>query len=246
MRLDGQVVVVTGASKGLGRAIALACAEEGARLVLAARNRDALSDVAGQIDRLGAEVLVVGCDVRDVSQLRQLAERSVGEFGRIDCLFNSAGIGLKRPIADVDPAAWDDVFDTLVRGTFLAIQAVLPTMIEGGKGNIINLTAPLERIEIPGFAAYTAAKYAVVGLTKTLAKELRRYGINVNGLHPGGFADTEMVRGVIGNVQSGLLDPAVVTPAALALAEQPRRGLTGEIVDALGWNRDTGLGGGVQ
>lgn len=110
----------------------------------------------------------------------------------------------------------------------------------GVRGNIVNLAAPLERVELPGFAAYTSAKYAVAGFNRTLAKELRRYGINVNGSYPGGFADTDMVRQVLdgGGTTPPLLDPGSVSAAAIALAAQPPRGLTGAIVDAAAWNAD--------
>jgi 3-oxoacyl-[acyl-carrier protein] reductase len=178
--------------------------------------------------------------------VRKLAERALAEFGRVDTLVNSAGGALRRPVVELSVEEWDDLYATSVRGMFLVTQAFLPMMIERKRGNIVNLAAPLERIELPGFAAYTSAKYAVAGLTRTLAKELRRYGINVNGLHPGGFADTEMVRAMMGSSAGGnLLDPAVITPAAVALAAQPSRGLSGEIVDALAWNTDEGLGGGL-
>lgn len=138
----------------------------------------------------------------------------------------------------------------MVRGTMLVTRAFLPAMIAQKRGNIINLAAPLDRIITPGFATYTATKYAVEGLTRTLAAELRRYGINVNGLHPGGFVDTTMVREVMGEPGSPgfpahLLDPSIITPAALALAAQPRRGLSGDIIDAVAWNTDPGLGAGM-
>ena len=249
MRLDGQTVLVTGASRGLGWAIALAMAEEGANVALAARDGRALNAVAAIIEQLGRESLIVCCDVRDPAAVTALAERVLAEFGQVDTLVNSAGVAVRRPVTELGVAEWDDVFDTLARGTLLATQAVLPSMIARKRGNIINLAAPLERIEIPGFAAYTAAKYAVAGLTKTLARELRRHGINVNGLHPGGFADTEMVRRMLGTSSStdspGLLDPAIITPAAIALAAQPPRGLSGDIINAVAWNTDQGLGEGL-
>jgi 3-oxoacyl-[acyl-carrier protein] reductase len=246
MKLDGRTVVVTGASRGLGRAIALAVAEEGADVVLAARTGQALNEVATVVEGLGRAALVVQCDVRRPDAVRELAGRALAEFGHVDTLINSAGVGLRRPVTELSVEEWDDLYATSVRGMFLVTQAFLPAMIERKHGNIVNLAAPLERIELPGFAAYTSAKYAVAGLTRTLAKELRRYGINVNGLHPGGFADTEMVRTVMGaSPGNNLLDPAVITPAAIALAAQPSRGLTGEIVDALAWNTDEGLGAGL-
>lgn len=246
MDLEGQVAIVTGASRGLGRAIALALAEEGASLVLAARGGQALNAVATQIEGMGREALVVTCDVRDPGQVNALVERALAEWSRIDVLVNSAGVALRRPFAEIDVLEWDAVVDTLLKGTYLMTQAVLPTMIAAKRGNIINLTAPLDKITTPGFTAYTAAKHGVTGLTQTLSKELRRYGININGLHPGGFADTTMVRETVPELKQDLLDPAIVTPAAIALATQPPRGLTGNTIDALAWNTEAGLGGGLQ
>lgn len=246
MALQDKVALVTGAGSGLGRAIALALAEEGARLILVARDDQALNAVADQIEQLGADVLVAPCDVRLPEEVSSILDRSTSEFGPVEILVNSAGVGLRKPILETSSAEWDDVFDTLVKGTFLVTQMVLPMMMERKRGNIINLAAPLEQIETPGFAAYSAAKYAVTGFTRTLAREVRRYGINVNGLHPGGFANTAMVRLIVGNVRQELLDPSIITPAAVALAAQPPRGLTGEIIDAIAWNTDPGLGGGLQ
>lgn len=246
MKLEGQTAIVTGASRGLGRAIALALAEEGASVVLAARDGQQLNQVAAQIESLGREALVVRCDVRDPDSVRQLVERTLAEWPRIDVLVNSAGVALRRPVVEIDSAAWDSVVDTLLKGTFLVTQAVLPTMVAAKRGNIINLVAPLDKITVPGFSAYTAAKFGVAGLTQTIAKEVRRYGINVNGVHPGGFAATDMVRENVPELKQGLLDPALITPAAIALATQPPRGLTGDTIDALAWNTDQGLGGGLQ
>lgn len=246
MDLEGQVAIVTGASRGLGRAIALALAEEGAALVLVARGGQALNEVAAQIEAMGRDAFVVTCDVRQPAEVRAIVDRTLAEWSRIDVLVNSAGVALRRPFVEIDPPDWDAVVDTLLKGTYLVTQAVLPTMIAAKRGNIINLSAPLEKITVPGFSAYTAAKHGVAGLTQTLGKELRRYGININGLHPGGFADTTMVRENVPELKQDLLDPSIVTPAAIALATQPPRGLTGNTIDALAWNSDTGLGGGLQ
>jgi NAD(P)-dependent dehydrogenase (short-subunit alcohol dehydrogenase family) len=233
MRLQNQTALVTGASAGLGRAIALALAAEGAQLVLSARRWEPLNAVASEIDRIGGDVLVAQCDVRDPASVAALVARAQEEFGKIDIAVTSAGIGLRRPFVETTSEEWDDVFGTLVRGTMLVAQAVLPGMSERKRGNIVTLAAPLERIQLPGFVTYTSAKYAVEGFTKTLAKEARRYGVNVNGLHPGGFADTPMVRGVLEQSGgTGLLDPAVVARAAVELAALPPRGTTGTIVDA--------------
>ncbi len=245
MRLEGQVAIVTGGSRGLGRAIAIALAEEGAALVLAARDGQSLNQVATEIEGLGREALVVRCDVRNPDDAKHLIDRTLSEWSRIDVLVNSAGVALRRPVGEIGPADWDAVVDTLLKGTFLITQATLPTMIAAKRGNIINLIAPLDKITVPGFAAYTAAKFGVAGLTQTLAKELRRYGINVNGLHPGGFADTTMVRENVPELKQGLLEPAMIRPAAIVLATQPPRGLTGNTIDATAWKTGEGSGKGL-
>lgn len=250
MRLDDQIVVVTGASRGLGRAIALAMAEVGGQVILVARDQRALDAVAGTIAEIGGRATVARCDVRDAAAVKALGERLLSEFGRVDTLVNSAGVGLRRPLVETPPEAWDELFTVLVRGSMLMIQALLPAMIARRRGNIINLAAPLDLVETPGFAAYAAAKNAVAGLTRTLANELRPYGINVNGLHPGGFADTAMARDLLSapgspGFPTHLLDPSIITPAALALAAQPGYGLSGDIIDAVAWNTDSGLGAGL-
>lgn len=249
MRLDGQTVVVTGASRGLGRAIALAMAEAGANVVLAARDEQALNAVAREVEWLGSTALAVPCDVREPASISRLAEHTLAKAPQVDTLVNSAGVGPRRLVTELAVAEWDDVFNTLVRGTLLATQAFLPGMIARKRGNIINLVAPLERTELPGFAAYAAANYAVVGLTRTLAQELRSYGINVNGLHPNDFTNTRLARNLtttpVLSDSARLLDPSIITPAVVALAAQPPDGLTGAILDAVAWNTDTGLGAGM-
>lgn len=236
MTLERQVAIITGASQGLGRAIALGLAREGACTVLAARNGQALNEVATAIESAGGATMVVTCDVREPTATRAVAERALAEWGRIDVLVNSAGVALRRPAQDTSFADWRCVVDTLLTGVFLMTHAVVPAMIAARRGNIINIVAPLEKIAVPGFSAYAAAKWGVEGLTRTLAKELRRYGINVNGLHPGGFADTAMVRDHVPELKQGLLDPTQIVPAALVLAAQPPRGITGASIDALVWS----------
>lgn len=221
MELREHVAIVTGASRGLGRAIALGLGRAGALVALAARDARELNTVATQIEQHGGQALVVRCDVRDPDAVQALVQRTLQTWGRIDSLINSAGIAVRQPALELPLSAWHEVLDTLLTGTFLATQAVLPSMIAARRGNIVNLLAPLDAICVPGFSAYAAAKWGVAGLTQTLAKELRRYGINVNGLHPGGFADTGTALRTM--------------PAALHLASLPPRSTTGTTVDARRW-----------
>lgn len=232
MRLDSQVALITGAGRGLGRAIALAFAREGARVVVAARSADEIAETAWLIQELGREALAVPADVRRRESVEQLVGQALAAYGQIDTLVTSAGVALRKPLAETDEAEWDAIHDTLLKGTYLTIHAVLPAMIELRRGNIITLAAPLDKISAPGFSTYCAAKYGVEGLTLALAKETRRYGINVNGIHPGGFADTALVRSTVPEARSGLLDPHELAEAAIELAAQGPRGTTGRIVDA--------------
>lgn len=221
--------------RGLGRAIALAYAREGARVAVAARSSDDIAETVWLIEELGTSALGMTVDVRDSAQVDALVAQVEAQHGPVQTLVNSAGVGLRTPIHETTEAQWDQVLDTLLKGAFLATRAVVPGMIQRGGGNIINISAPLERIVTPGFGAYYAAKCGIEGLTKVMAKDLRRYGINVNALHPGGFADTRMVRETVPEVTKGLLSPDEIAPAAVALAALAPRVRTGQVVDAHVW-----------
>lgn len=235
MRLSGKSALITGAGRGLGRAIALAFAQAGATVAVVARTADEIAETAWLIEEQGGRAMAIQADVRSSAELAHMVGVAREALGPIHILVNSAGVGLRAPVQDTSEAQWDTVMDTLLKGSFLAAQALLPQMIELGGGNIINVGAPLEKIAVPGFAAYYAAKCGVEGLTKVMAKDLRRFGINVNALHPGGFADTRMVRETVPEVRTGLLAPEEIGPAALALASQPPRGQTGQTIDAHRW-----------
>lgn len=235
MELAGKTAIVTGGGRGLGRAIALAYARAGANVVVAARSADEVAETAWLIEELGQATLAVPADVRDPAQIANLVTQADQRFGSVTILVNSAGVGLRAPVAETSEAQWDAVVDTLLKGPYLVAQAVIPLMTAAGGGNIINIGAPLERIAVPGFGAYYAAKAGIDGLSKIMAKELRRYGINVNVLHPGGFADTRMVRETVPEVTKGLLSPDEIGAAAVALAAEPPRGRTGQVIDAHTW-----------
>ncbi len=234
-QLAGKVALISGGGRGIGRAIALAFAREGALVAVAARSSDELAETVWLIQELGGQGLALTADVRSVEQVTALVEHTGRELGPIDVLVNSAGVGWRAPIEETGEAAWDAVVDTLLKGTYLLCRACLPGMTARQCGNIINIGAPLERIATPGFAAYCAAKYGVEGLTKVLAKECRRHSINVNILHPGGFADTRLLRETVPEAGRGLLAPETIGPAAVALAAQPPRARTGQAFDARQW-----------
>ncbi|WP_298401827.1 SDR family oxidoreductase [uncultured Chloroflexus sp.] len=232
MTLTGMHALVTGGGRGLGRASALALAKAGATVSVLARSADEVAETVWLIEEGGREALALPADVRESSQLEQAVAQARARFGPIRILVAAAGIGLRAPIYETSEAQWDAVVDTILKGVFLSARAVIPDMIEAGGGNIIIVGAPLDRIAVPGFAAYYAAKAGVDGLARVMAKDLRRFGINVNLVHPGGFADTQMVRTTVPEVRTGLLSPDEIGPAVVELAALPPRSQTGQTIDA--------------
>jgi 3-oxoacyl-[acyl-carrier protein] reductase len=238
MVLLGKTALVVGGGRGLGRAIALALAKAGAAVAVAARTGDEVAETAWLIEDLGGKALALTADVRDSAAVDAMVNQVAESLGPINTLVNSAGVGLRAPILETSEAQWDAVIDTLLKGTFLTSRAVGPQMVALGGGNIINVSAPLDRITVPGFAAYYAAKCGVEGLTKLMAKDLRRFGINVNAVHPGGFADTRLVRETVPEARAGLLPPDEIGPVAVALAALPPRSQTGQTLDAHQWRSE--------
>ena len=188
MRLEGRKAIVTGAAKGMGAAITTTLAREGADVVLAARDTTALEKVAEEVRALGRDAFVVGCDVTSDAEVRAMVARALDVFGgRIDILVNVAGVTgpIETPVQDIDVADFDYVVATNERGTFLPIKYVAPTMIARNGGKIVNIggTSGLR-----GYAmrtAYSASKWAVRGITRTVALELGKHNINVNAVCPG-------------------------------------------------------------
>ena len=183
-RLDSQVALVTGAARGLGRAISLALADAGADVVLGLRDGSDAEDLAAEIESFGRRAMRVQMDVLDVAQIGSAVDAIVAEMGRIDILVNNAGLGPENPAEDVVEADYDLTFDTNVKGLFFTSQAVGRKMIEQGSGRIINLSSQAGFAALPGEAIYCASKAAVSHLTKCLAVEWGVHGINVTAVAP--------------------------------------------------------------
>lgn len=190
-RLDGRVAVVTGASKGLGEAIALALAGAGARLALVARDAGQLEQAAAALRQGGAEAEPFAADVRDESQVAALAAAVEARFGGVHILVNNAGVNVRKNLTDFTLEEWRRVVDTNLTGVFLMCRAFLPLMKSHGYGRVLNLTSIMSHIALAQRTAYCASKAGLVGLTRALALEVASQGITVNGISPGPF-ETEM------------------------------------------------------
>ena len=190
--LHNKTALVTGASKGLGRAMALALAGEGATVALVSRDEAALSAVAAQICDNGGRAEVMVADVSDEAQValvREIFSEKVG--GALHILINNAGINIRKPITDFTLSEWSRVMDTNVTSVFLLCRAFVPLMRGNGYGRIINMTSMMAHISLPGRTAYSASKTALLGFTRALALELAGDKITVNGISPGVY-DTEI------------------------------------------------------
>ena len=191
MRLEGQVAVITGAGRGIGREIALAYGKEGARLALAARSDQELAETEAEVTALGAEALAVRTDVTSQIATQRLARRTVEEYGRIDILVNNAGIsGPIGALQENNIEDWVQTINVNLTGTFLVCRAVIPVMLQQGRGRIINLSGAGAANAWSNMSAYCSSKAAVVRLTEVLAQELQPQGILVNALGPGSVHTT--------------------------------------------------------
>ncbi len=186
MLLTNKIAVITGGARGIGRVIALACAQEGADIVLAARSLNTLQETQAEIEALGRKVLAVPTDITSEESVRDLAEQTLAHFGRVDILINNSGItGPTAPLWEISLAEWEETFAVNVTGGFLCCRAFLPSMIERRAGSIIFISSMTGKRPLYGRSPYAAGKLALVGLARTLAWETGPYGIRVNVISPG-------------------------------------------------------------
>lgn len=197
-KLSGRVAVITGASKGLGRSMALALAEAGAKLSLFSRNAAQLEHVAAEARALGADVLCTAGDVTNEAEVQKFEAATTAHFGKVQILINNAGVNIRKPVTDFTLAEWRTVLDTNLTGAFLITRSFVPHMKGQGYGRILNLTSIMSHIALPQRTAYAASKTGLLGFTRALALELAPEKITVNGISPGPFA-TEMNAPLLNN-----------------------------------------------
>jgi len=222
-RLAGSVVLVTGASAGIGQASVLALAGEGARLVVTARRQERLDELVARARAAGGEAVAVVGDARDAETAQRCVAVALDRFGQLDILVNNAGVGNYKNLVDTSPDEYDDLMGSNVRSTFVFSRYAAPPMIERGTGTILMISSMAGIYGFPGEAVYCATKFAQVGFAQALDKELRPHGVKVGVICPGGVK-TEFALGR-GRTEesvaaSGMLEPEDVAGAVLLACTQ--------------------------
>ena len=225
--LEGKVALVTGASQGLGRALALTYAREGARVVINARSEESIRPVAGEVEASGAEVLALAADVSKSADVERLVDAAVERFGHVDVLVNNAGLlGPRVVIEEYPEGDWRRVIDANLTGPYLVSKAVIPRMREGG--SIINVVSGVSVQGRAEWGAYSVSKFGVEGLTQILAAELEGRGIRVNAVDPGGMRTEMRAAAYPEEDPTTRITPEENTAVFLYLASDESKGVTGE------------------
>lgn len=244
MNLEDAIVLVTGASRGLGRSMALRFSREGARVMPIARSRERLEEL---VDQAEGDVFVQSADVREPAAVERVVDRTIERYGRIDVLVNNAAIGLLslegelKTVQNVSADEWDSVLETNLKGPFLFTKHVLPHMLERGRGTIVNVSSAYGTHGAVGWSPYVSSKHGLEGLTKTTALETADTGITVNAITPAGsvrtgFWNTEEKRSHLPpEARDEVQDPDVMNDAMVLLAAQNPEGVTGESMSAPEW-----------
>jgi meso-butanediol dehydrogenase/(S,S)-butanediol dehydrogenase/diacetyl reductase len=234
-RLEGRVAIVTGGGRGIGRAIAARLAAEGARVAVVALHEESAVAAATELGEAGGQTLAIGADITDERDVRRAVAQTVEAFGRLDVMVNNAGVIALDPLVDTDLETWERVFAVNVRGVFLGCREAARCLVRQGEGGrIVNCSSGAGRRGGPLAAAYCASKFAVIGLTQSLAVELAPHDITVNAYCPGHVTSTEMWDYIDGEV-SRLTGAAIGATKEAVACETPlgRAGKPEEIAAAV-------------
>jgi NAD(P)-dependent dehydrogenase (short-subunit alcohol dehydrogenase family) len=232
MPFEPKVAIVTGASRGIGRATAIALARRGVSVALAARSAEALADVDREIRRLGGRALPVPTDVSDDAAVGTLVRDTSRALGPVDLLVNNAGVVERRPLVDTDPEIWERILGVNLTGAFLCTRAVLPSMLERGRGRIVNVSSISGKVGTPLLAAYCASKWGLLGLALASAEELKPKGIQVFSVCPGSVNTEMLSKGLPGATPD--MEPEDVASVVVFLGTDAPDAMTGAAIDIFG------------
>ena len=237
MKLAGKVAMITGGGRGIGRVLSLLFAREGASIVISARTRSEIEEVAREVEKLGQKSLAIQADVSKEEDVKKMIGETLKVFKRVDILVNNAATNLPdRNVVDLTLAEWNRVFEVNLTGPFLCCRAVLPTMIQQRSGKIINISSVGARYAGAGRSPYRTSKLALLQFTYCLAAEVKQYGIDVNAICPGPTETRMMEQIGRKGLYPTLMDPEEIAEIALFLASPQSSAITGTAIDAFGPN----------
>jgi 3-oxoacyl-[acyl-carrier protein] reductase len=235
MRLKDRVAIVTGGSRGIGRAVSIALAREGAKVVVAGRTRATCDQVVDEIAAAGGAAIAVQADVSCESDVATMATATMERFGRIDILVNNAAVNMPyKTVADMSMDDWNRIVSVNLTGTFLCCRAVVPHMTAQQYGKIINISSRGGRMGEAGRSPYRSTKAAIIIFTECLAAEVKEHGIDVNTVCPGAVK-TDMISEIShGNVPAYAMEPEDIASVVVFLASDESSAITGTAIDAFG------------
>ncbi len=238
MRLKDKIAIVTGSGRGIGRAIAIELAKEGAKIVVTSTNLEECKEVCEIINPLGVETLCLKCDVSKKKEIDHLVTQTMDKFGKIDILVNNAGVVRQKPLTETTEEDWNFTIDINLKGPFLFCKAVVPHMIKQKSGKIISIASIAGEVGFPNISAYCASKGGVINLTRELALELAPHNINVNAIAPGVIEtkmteemlkDSETRKALLAQTPMGRVgQPEEIGKAVLFLASDNASYVTGQ------------------
>lgn len=233
LKLQNKTAIITGGSKGLGKALALRFASEGANVAICSRSEDNLTKARIELHSKGAKVLALQCDIADAEQVHQFVQKVLEEFGTMDILINNASVlGPRIPLIDFTLPTWHRIIETNVHGLFYMTKAVLPFLIKQRSGSIINVTSSVGKVGSANWGAYAVSKFALEGFTQVLADEVRKDRVRVNSVNPGAMATEMRHLAYPHEDQSKLKSPDAITDVFVYLASDTSLNITGQYFEA--------------
>lgn len=229
MDIQNKIALVTGAGRGIGRAIAMALAKEGAKVILTARSRKQLEDVAGEIQAMGGETLIIPADLSDEKQAREMIATAVRQMNGLHILINNAGLGYFRPVADLKTEEWDEMFSVNLRAVFLTTQSALPHLRHAKESFIINIASLAGKNTFVNGAGYTATKWGLRAFSQCLMLEERQHGIRVLTVCPGSVDTSFGGSGSLHSSKKEIIKPEDIADTIVMAIRMPQRTMVSEI-----------------